>query len=407
MKTYNKNGLDIIIKNNEKTPRIAICCHFLIEKAEKYSGVYSLFTKLLMQGTTTKNSTELALLLENNGIEMGIKCKQDYFCVSSLCLNEDYNLTLEIMADILSNSTFEEFEKEVHKLKGEIKSELDHPRIKATDSFIKEIFNEHYYSNSHTKTLMEIDKITKEDVVEVLGQIMNAKKAITIVGDVINPEQLADEIAQKFAFLNNTTGVDLINKITPIAENKLIKIAKGDVQQAQIIQGWHGVNFTDEDYPKIIVMNNILGSSGLSSRLFVELRDKKGLAYTVRSSFEALVRGAILYFYIATDPKNIKASLNGFEIEIQKLQNTPVDEIELQGGKENVLGRLEYFSQTNNQQASTFGYDWIMGLGLQYEEKYRKMINKVSALDIQHVAQKYFSKPSVTVVLAPSENLNF
>ena len=104
--------------------------------------------------------------------------------------------------------------------------------------------------------------------------------------------------------IRNAETFELINSIEipnieNLNENKLIFIPKKDSKQAQVLRGWTVPTYTEEDYPKLVVMNNILGSAGLSSRLFVELRDKKGLAYTVRSSYEPMKRGAILYFYIA------------------------------------------------------------------------------------------------------------
>ena len=154
-------------------------------------------------------------------------------------------------------------------------------------------------------------------------------------------------------------------------------------------------------------MNNILGSSGLSSRLFVELRDKQGLAYTVRSSYETLYKSAIFSFYIATEPKNIKKSLDGFREELQKLANNPPSEDELKGAKENITGKLEYFSQTNSQLASIEGYNYLMGLGLNYSDKFIEMINKVSANDVCEAAKLILKKESLICTLAPEKYLNF
>ena len=402
MELINKEGINILIKNSEKTPRIALVCGFLINKAEKKAGIYSLFTKLLMQGTKKYSNIELLKLIEEKGIEINVRCKQDYLTASVLTLNEDFDLGMEILSDILQNSTFENFEKEVHKLKGEITSDLDHPRLQATDKFVRNIFDGHYYSNTYTKVLENIDNIKKEDVQEILNDILNSKKVISVVGDIENREALLECIADKFSFMKDSSSEDEIPNIENLNENKLIFIPKKDSKQAQVLRGWTVPTYTEEDYPKLVVMNNILGSAGLSSRLFVELRDKKGLAYTVRSSYEPMKRGAILYFYIACDPANIKNSLDSFQIEAEKLMNTPVSQEELEGAKENILGRLEYFAQTNIQQATIAACDYVLGLGTDWEEKYRKMIENVTIEDIQKVA-KYFSNNYVTSTLAPAE----
>ena len=88
----------------------------------------------------------------------------------------------------------------------------------------------------------------------------------------------------------------------------------------------------------------------------------------------------------------------------KSLEDRP-DEVELSGAKENIMGRLEYFSQTNMQIASIAGYDYIMGLGLNYEEKYKEKLNFVVGDDISSMAKKYLFNPSMISILAPEEFL--
>ncbi len=412
MKLIRKNDIDIILQNTKNTPRMAVCTYFTIDKPEKFAGIYTLFSKLLLKGTKTRSAQELANLIETNGIEVSIKCKQDYIKVSTLFLNEDFDLALDILSDILENSTFENFEKEVFKLKGEIVSDLDSPQIKASDAFVERVYKDHYYGNSLTKTLNDVDKIQKQDILDTLKQIMNSKKVISIAGDFSDEDKLTDYFAQKFHFMKNSSnsnGNDEISDLLTIPSmgntDEILKIVKNDAKQAQIFKGVIVDTQFCEDYPKIVVMNNILGSSGLSSRLFVELRDKQGLAYTVRSALEPLKHSSLFYFYIGTEPKNILKSLEGFKIEAKKMADDFVSDIELTGAKENILGRLEYFSQTNMQLASIAGYDYIMGLGLNYEERYKEKLNAVSKEDVRQAAQKYLLNPAVVSILAPEEYL--
>ena len=183
MKLIQKDGIDILFKNNKNTPRSAVCLYFSIDKPERYAGIYTLFSKLLLKGTKTRSAEDLADIIEGSGIEISVKCKQDYLKVSALFLNDDFNLAMEVLSDILQNSTFDEFEKEVFKSRGEIVSDLDSPQVKASDAFIDGIFEGHYYGNSYSKMLSDIDKIQKQDVVAVLSQIANSKKVISIAGD--------------------------------------------------------------------------------------------------------------------------------------------------------------------------------------------------------------------------------
>ena len=405
-----KNDIDIIFKEAKNTPRTAVCFYFAIDKPEKFSGSYGLFAKLLLQGTKSKTAEQLAFELEAKCIDVSIKAKQDYLKVSFLFLNEDFELAMQYAKDILLNSTFDDFEKELFKVKGEIKADLDVPRILASDTFVRNLFKGHYYSNTATKTLEEIDNIKKEDMFEIHKQILNSRKVVSIVGDISDINSTSDFFAQNFDFMKTNNSKSEIIKLEELNFNektKIVKISKQDLNQAQVFQGWLVPNIDSEFYPKISLMNNILGASGLSSRLFVELRDKQGLAYTVRSSYETLSKSAVFSFYIATEPQNIKKSLDGFMSELEKLSKIPPSKEELEGGKENLIGKLEYFTQTNSQIASMEGYNYLMGLGLDYSERFAKTIYKITANDVSKAAELILNKKSLICALAPKENLNF
>lgn len=406
MKHYNKDGLDILLQKEDKTPRMSISIYFKIGKKEKLSGINSLLARLMLQGTKNYSAKDLALAFENECIDTSVKAKQDYIKVSSVFLNEDLDLALDLLEDVIKNSTFDDFEKEVYKIKGEIVSDLDVAKMKLTDAFTRGIFKDHPYCSVHTKILEDIDKITKTDIINAHKAMLNSKKVISLAGDFNLEDEVLNTISKHFSFLSKTDETEEIEDKfdLDIQKDELIWITKQDAQQAQIIQGWLVDSYNDrKKSAKISVLNNILGSSGLSSRLFVNLRDKQGLAYTVRSQYEMLLHAAVFNMYIGTAPSNIKKSLDGFYDELQKLASTLPDEEELKGAKENIAGRIKYFKQNNAQISSIAGYDYIMGLDLNYDEEYLAMINSISASDVSSIASELLQKPKVIAIIAPEE----
>lgn len=403
MKHYQNNGINILLEKMPKTPRMSVSFFFKIDKKEKFYGVNSLLARLLLQGTKTYNATELALAFENECIDITTKAKQDYLKFSLCFLNEDFNRAMDLVKDLMLNSTFDDFEKEVFKLKGEIVSDLDSPKMKLTDSFVKNLFKSHPYSSTHTKILEDLDKITKEDIINAHKELFNCFKAIAVVGDYENDEKMIEYFSSNFDFMKNYDVQSEIEDIfkLPLEKDEIVKIVKDDVSQAQIIQGWIVDSFNSKLSAKIAVLNNILGSSGLSSRLFVNLRDKQGLAYTVRSQYETLAHSAIFNMYIGTAPINIKKSLDGFKDELQKLVDIPVSDEELAGAKENIQGRLKYFTQNNSQINAVQGYNFMMGLGLDYNERFMSEIREVSAKDVQEMANMLLSMPKLITIIAP------
>ena len=186
-----------------------------------------------------------------------------------------------------------------------------------------------------------------------------------------------------------------------LAEQKLVEINKSDAQQAQIIQGWLVPTIESPDYPALSVLNTVLGASGLSSRLFLELRDKKGLAYTVRSAYRSFAKGALFHIYIGTEPKNVEVSLNGFMEEINKIKTIPVSEVELESAKNNIFGKQQFISETNSQQANLSAHYAILGFGFDYQQTLISRIQGVTAQQVMDVANKYLNDTYVIAMIRP------
>ncbi len=405
MEEFKRNNINILLEKSPSTPRFALNLFFKLNKKEKYFGVNSLLARLLLQGTKKYTASELALEFENECIDISTKAKQDYIKISLVFLNEDFKKASELVKDLILNSTFDDFEKEVYKMKGEIISDLDNPKLKLTDAFIKNLYKNHPYSSCHTKMLDDIDKITKQDIIEAHKDMLNTQKAIVLAGDFENREEILDFFEKEFQFMENKSTPSEIKDIfkNDIQKDELVWLTKNDASQAQIIQGWIVDSFNSPLCAKIAVLNNILGSSGLSSRLFVNLRDKQGLAYTVRSQYETLLHSAIFSMYIGTAPKNIEKSLNGFQIELKKLVDEEITDKELKGAKENIAGRLKYFTQNNSQIASIEGYNYIMGLGLDYNKRFMEDVNNVTSEDVKECAKTLLSTPKLITIIAPDE----
>lgn len=404
-KTVLNNNIELVLKKNKNTPRTAICFYMKINKPEKKAGEFSLLNRLFMQGTKNRTGEELAQELDENAIECYSEMKHDFIRFKLLCLNEDVEKGLEILSDILKNSTLNDFEKEKIKLKGEIEAELDSPKAKALDAFYKNLYENHSYGNTYTRILEDLDSIKKEDIRAIYDDLLESSpKVFSAAGD-IEEEKVKELLNFYFKDVKNAPSAESSIPVPVLNASKFIKVEKEDASQAQIIQGWHFPTIYSREYPAIMLLNTILGSSGLSSRLFVELRDKKGLAYVVRSSYETFERGANFSVYIATDPKNIKTSLDGFKTELEKIRTILVSETELENAKNNLIGKREFFTETNLQQSSLLAFYEDKGLGYNFEEKLIKMIKEVSAKEISEVADKYFRGHNVLTILAPKEYL--
>lgn len=395
-----KNNIDFAYKRNLNTPRCALYLNLALPETSVGAGVYSLMTRLFMQGTKKYTAQQLSEELDRYAIEFTAELKLDYVKFKFVCLNEDFEKALEIFTDIVKNTTFDEFDKEKAKLEGEIIAELDSPRAKVIDSFYKNIYEGHRYGYTNTVILENLKNITKDDVTNAYKNILkNSKKVIAFVGDI--EYNVVNELLE-----NNLGDIQPSCELTEhrkpeLLEAKEVEVIQGDLNQAHILKGWLVETADSEDYPALALLNVILGASGLSSRLFLELRDKKGLAYVVRSSYDMARLIANFSIYIATEPNNIEISLKGFEEEIEKIKSIPVSEEELENAKNNLFGKWAFISETNSQQANWLAHYAIQGFGFDFREKAVERVKNVTVQDIQNCANKYFNEKSVTTVVRP------
>lgn len=391
------NNIKVCVKQNKNTPRVALTLNLSISEPEKFSGEYSLMNRLLLKGTKKYSSEELSTILDENAIDFSTEMKLDYLRFRFVCLNEDFEKALEILREVILNSTFDEFEKERVKLKGELTAELDSAKVKVSDLFTRTIYKNHYYGNSYTKVLETLDKLNGDEVKQSYFNILNnSTKTLALVGDV------DDTLLEKYlsdipASIETESHIVSPNPI----KQEYGEIIKKDANQAQIIQGWIVPTIDSPEYPVLMLMNVILGASGLSSRLFLELREKKGLAYTVRTSYETHKKSAVFSIYIGTEPSNIKTSIAGFKEEIQKIKTIPVSETELKNAVNNLIGKQQFVTETNSQQANMMAYYSIMGKPFEYQKTVVEMLHKVTPDDILSCANKYFTDDYVLSIIKP------
>ncbi|MBQ4123439.1 insulinase family protein [bacterium] len=401
------NGIETIIKTNKNTPRTAIAFYIRFNKMNiSKSGMYYLLASLMFQGTKNRTGEELAIELNENAIEIYFTVKSDYLVFKILCLNEDVERALEIFQDMLENTTFDSVEKEAQKIKGELEAEMDSSRKQAQDEFYRTIYKNHYYSYGMKEAIEQIGSITKQELFEIFYQLkFVTAKNIFVVSDK-SKEDILPLIEKHLASLSVKDTEYRENKNEAITQDRISTVVKEDANQAQIYMGWHAPYMENfREFISFMLMNNVLGSSGLSSRLFLELREKKGLAYTVRSVYETFRLGSCFYVYIATEPKNIKTAIDGFKTEIDKIMTELISDEELESAKNRAIGRKQFAYETNMSEAITRGLYQYLGFDLNYDEKIENMIKDITKEDIMNTAKKYLSGHNALCVLAPSEYL--
>ena len=371
------------------------------EFLEKKTGEGTLMAGTMLKGTQKYSYQELARLMEENGIKISPSCDEDYFVINIQTTVARVDLTLEILDEIVNNALFDDYEleKKCTELLNKIKQKRDIPMNIALENYKTLIFENSVYSHSNKILEKSLPLVERKDVVSYYDRIFDSKNIVISVNGNIDENKIINAFGSIFKDKKYPEFNYANYKVTKLTAPKKITKNIKDLQTAWLFYGWQtaGVN-NKKDFVTLKVLNTMLGS-GMSSRLFRNLREQDGLAYQLGSSYSPHILGGSFLTYIGTNPQSLAYSKSKIDREIEKLKMEFVSDNELSDAKARLKGGFVVALETNSEKASTVGLFETMGLGYDFLPVYTKMIDEVTASDIINVANKYFSNISVESVV--------
>lgn len=391
------NGATLLYTPNTSNDIIAISIYAKGGKlVETTSGIANLTGATILKGTKNYTSLELSQFLEDNGIKISPSVSADTFSISVLTTKDEYDKTLAILDEIVNNATFEE--NELSKVKADtlsqIKSSKDTPIQRALEDYREMIFPDSNYSISSNILERNIPKITREDVVKYYNSIFEPQNLVISINGNVDKDKTVQELNNIFSGNNSNNKFEYSiynSKVPQISTPQTRQQNMPTTETAWIILGWQVAGIDNQkDFATLQVIDSLLGS-GMSSRLFKDLREKQGLAYQLGSGYSAhALRGSFM-LYIGTNPSTLDKAKNGLFEEIKRLKSEYVADKELKDAKEKLIGNYIISQETNLDKASTLGGYEALGAGYEFNEQYQELINQVKDTDILEVANKYFN----------------
>ena len=364
--------------------------------AEQKAGTANLTATAMMRGTKNYTSLELSQILEDNGIKIQPSASADAFVINVLTTKDEYDKTLELLNEVVNNATFEDYE--IDKVKTEklntIKRNKDIPLQRAIEEYRDLIYQNSPYSISSKILEKNIPNITKEDIINYYNSIFAPKNLVISINGNIDKDKTIQDLNNIFKPKENTKNFDFAqynSKIPTVTTPRQTIQKVPTTETAWILLGWqtNGV-LNEKDYATLQVIDSLLGS-GMSSRLFKDLREQEGLAYQLGSGYSPnVLRGSFL-LYIGTNPQTLDKAKSGLFAEITRLKTEYVGDKELQDAKEKLLGNYVIGLETNLDKASNIGWYEASTRGYEFKDKYEKLINSVTDSDIIEIANKYFT----------------
>ena len=402
-----KNGATLVITQNPANDIIAI---EMTSKGgnnlETIPGIASITADVMLKGTNRYKNQELSLLLEENGIRLLPSASGDSFSLVTKFTKNEKDLALELFEEIANKATLDSFE--IERVKADklhlIKTRKNKPDTIAFDEFKTALWEGTPYGNTGKVLEKTLPTIQQEDIIAFYKKLFPAENTVITINGNVNNQEFINYFSEILKNNGNTpiNIADYKSKYKQLSRNKIVKIKK-DTQASWILQGWLTDGVTNQkDWVTLQVIDSILGS-GMSSRLFTQLRDNQGLAYTVGTSFSANINKGVFALYIATNPENITIAQKGLSNEIEKLKKEFVTEKELNEAKDKLLGNFVLSMETNMDKASFVNSLEISGRNYDFIDKYPTLVRSVTVQDIIKTANKYFNNPYVFTIVAPDK----
>ena len=362
---------------------------------DKIPGTAKMTAATMLKGTKLDTASEISQTLEDHGRQISPATSADTFSVTVLTTKDEYDKTLELLNEVINNATFEDVE--IEKVKSDklnaIKSEKDVPIRQAIEEYRNLIYKDTPYSISSKVLEQNIQNIKRKDIVDYYNTIFNPKNLVISINGNIDKDKTVKELNNIFSQKSSQcfNYADYENKITKVTAPRTTVQHMPTTETAWILLGWqvNGV-LNEKDFATLQVIDSILGT-GMSSRLFKDLREQEGLAYQLGSGYSPnILRGSFM-LYIGTNPATLEKSKAGLFEEIERLKTEYVADQELKDAKEKLLGNYILSQETNLDKASTTGWYEASTRGYEFGDRYEDLINSVKDTDIIEVANKYFT----------------
>ncbi|WP_029551721.1 M16 family metallopeptidase [Thermocrinis jamiesonii] len=377
-----ENGVKLILK--ETKGRGIIAGSIFIKggtHGEGKRGTTNLMAVLLTKGTKTYSSYEIASAFEDWGGFISSSAADDYVEISFATRPQGLDQALKVIESILLEPSFKEENLQVEKRRAlsRIRSRREDGFELAMEKLRLITYKGTTYEVSPLGTEEDLQKIGREDLLKRWEELLKGKNVVVaVVGDVdlVEMERKFSEV-----FSRLPSGEFSFSTQELLVEDSLIQKVQRDGSQATVLCAFQGVPPKGKDFFAFRVLNSILGD-GMTSKLFDELREKRGYAYATYSMSPIRLYSPRLFAYIGTSPEKKESAIKDL---IWVVQDANITEEDIALAKRKIIGGYLLDRQTRGRQAFYLGFWEIVGFGYKMEQDYVKHIEEVSLQDVLKV----------------------
>jgi predicted Zn-dependent peptidase len=397
------NGIRVVSETLPKSRSVSIGVWVKVgsrHEPQELGGISHFIEHMFFKGTEKRTAKDIAIEMDALGGEMNAFTSQETTTYYTKVLDEHLPAAIDILSDILLASKFDpaEMEKERKVILEEIKGVEDTP-----DDYIHELFTSTVWpDNSLGRPILgtkdTIKALSHKDILAYTENYYSPKEIVISVAGNFEHARLIELLNASFGKLSRA---GIPKQDTTPAFTHAMNVKKKQLEQVQVCLGCKGLNYTHEDRYVISALNTVLGS-GMSSRLFQEVREQNALAYTIYSYVTAYRDTGLLTVYAGTDPSNALEAIRLIVKEMKKIKDEGITPAEEARVKTQIKGNLVLSLESSNSHMSRIARQEIyFGKYISIDDIIRG-VEKVTAEQVQRMAQQLFTTEDCSLsILGP------
>ena len=400
-----QNGVRVVLENIPTVRSVAIGVWIGTgsrNESPANNGISHFLEHMFFKGTKTKSAKEIAEAFDSIGGQVNAFTSKEYTCYYAKVLDNHSQFALEVLADMFFNSTFEEEEliKEKNVVYEEIKMYEDTPDDIVHDLLSKAIYEDHSLGYPILGTEETLSTFTGDTLKEYMHNMYSPEQVVVSIAGNIT-ESFIKEVEALFGSYEG--GKRETREQTPIFHMNQIS-RKKETEQAHLCLGFEGLQVGHPDIYSLITLNNILGGS-MSSRLFQDVREQRGLAYSIFSYHSAFEDNGIVTIYGGTGAKQLDFLFETIQETLSVLKQDGITERELLNSKEQLKGSLMLSLESTNSRMSRNGKNELLLGNHRSLDDIIEQIDSVSKRSVDEMANKVFNNKFSVSLVSPDGEL--
>jgi predicted Zn-dependent peptidase len=310
------------------------------DEDEKQMGLAHFIEHLIFKRTEKRNTNQILTRLESVGADLNAYTTKEYTCIHASFLHPYLDRTLDLFNDIVFHSLFpeDEMEKEKGVVLDEITSYLDQPEEAINDDFEDQLFKGHSFGRNILGTPETVNALTQKDILQFIKDNYKTDQIVVAVLGNYSLNKLVKVGAKYFESVPENLSVK--KRIAPIQNPAQNIVVNKQIMQAHCMMGTQAYSLHHPYKAGLLLLNNMLGGTGMSSILNLQLREKYGIAYTIESNYSPLSDTGIFALYFGTDKEKVDKAISLIYKEFKKIKANPLTEIQLQKAKNKFIGQI-------------------------------------------------------------------